>query len=299
MTRRRFLAATAVGFVGAGAEAFAFEPDRVEITRHTLDEGAPGAPERVSFVQLTDLHLQGIGQHEERIVEAVQQVTPDFIVITGDAIDRHNKLPVLDTFLTLLRPAAAFAILGNWEHWSRVDLPALERLYARHGVELLVNRTSAYECSGGRMLITGLDDLVSARPDLCRALRDVTLTRQHLILAHCPAHRDRLEAEIATATRGREDSAVDFAQFAPLAVLSGHTHGGQLYLAGWAPFRPRGSGRYVRGWYRDGPMPMYVSRGLGTSVVHARFGSVPEVASFEMSLSRPAEPRRQPADRVS
>jgi uncharacterized protein len=63
-----------------------------------------------------------------------------------------------------------------------------------------------------------------------------------------------------------------------------HVHGGQANLFGWAPFVPPGSGSYLRGWYRDGNPPLYVSRGIGTSIVAARFNAVPEVAIFEISL---------------
>ena len=48
---------------------------------------------------------------------------------------------------------------------------------------------------------------------------------------------------------------------------------------------PRGSGRYARGWFREpGQIPMYVSRGIGTSMVPVRLGSVPEVAVFTMAV---------------
>ena len=74
-------------------------------------------------------------------------------------------------------------------------------------------------------------------------------------------------------------------------MLSGHTHGGQVAIAGWAPVRPPGSGRYVRGWYDDGDgPPMYVSRGIGTvAMLPLRFGAVPEVTFFEMPISLPSE----------
>ncbi len=62
-------------------------------------------------------------------------------------------------------------------------------------------------------------------------------------------------------------------------MLSGHTHGGQLSLFGFAPLRPNGSGRYVSGWYRDGAIALYVSRGLGVSILPVRIGVVPEIGS--------------------
>jgi predicted MPP superfamily phosphohydrolase len=77
---------------------------------------------------------------------------------------------------------------------------------------------------------------------------------------------------------------VDLAPYRPQWMLAGHTHGGQIRPFGWAPFRPRGSGRYVSGWYRNPEPPMYVSRGLGTSIVRARHRSVPELPVFEWGL---------------
>lgn len=66
-------------------------------------------------------------------------------------------------------------------------------------------------------------------------------------------------------------------------VLSGHMHGGQVRLLGWAPMRPPGSGDYVAGWYRGpGAPPMYVCRGVGTSVLPVRIGARPEVAFFTL-----------------
>jgi predicted MPP superfamily phosphohydrolase len=124
--------------------------------------------------------------------------------------------------------------------------------------------------------VTGLDDLIGGRPDVARALADAIPSANHVLLAHCPAHRETFLAELAS---------LNARALAPAFMLSGHTHGGQLALGGWAPMRPPGSGRYVAGWYRDARTALYVSRGLGTSVVPARFGAPPEIAVFEWRLS--------------
>jgi uncharacterized protein len=62
-------------------------------------------------------------------------------------------------------------------------------------------------------------------------------------------------------------------------VLSGHTHGGQINIFGFRPFLPNGSGKYVKGWYNNNPK-MYVSKGIGTSVLPARLGARAEMAIF-------------------
>lgn len=65
------------------------------------------------------------------------------------------------------------------------------------------------------------------------------------------------------------------------AMIAGHTHGGQIAIGGWAPIRPPGSGDYVSGWYRENGPDLFVSRGLGTSLIPIRLGSTPELALID------------------
>jgi predicted MPP superfamily phosphohydrolase len=53
---------------------------------------------------------------------------------------------------------------------------------------------------------------------------------------------------------------------------------------GYAPALPPGSGDYLAGWYRGAPFDVYVSRGVGTSVLPIRFGARPEVAVIDWWL---------------
>lgn len=218
---------------------------------------------------MSDLHLHGVGKHEEHLIQTVHALRPDFIAITGDVIDRHDRLAIFDEFLGLLDPAVPrYAILGNWEHWASIDMPALHRVYAKHHVEFLINRSVIFQNAKAQLLITGLDDLVGGTPDIGAALRGVTPAAAHVVLAHCPAQRDLWSAP----------------GFTPLAMISGHTHGGQIQLAGWAPYLPRGSGGYVEGPYAGTPFDLYVSRGVGMSFAPVRFGCAPEIVHFTIDV---------------
>lgn len=287
-TRRQWLATALAGGAGlAAANAVGIQPNRVTITRHPVGAAGDTGARAVRVVQLTDLHLRDVGHHERRIAEAVTELRPDLLLLTGDSIDRRDRLPQLAEFLEGLPKAThALAILGNWEHWAGVDLRALGAVYGRRGIQLLRNESVALPFATGSLLVTGLDDLVGGRPDLAAATRGIAPAANHLLLAHCPAHRDIVARATATPPALTEaGAAAEHAMRAPALILSGHTHGGQIRLAGWAPFVPRGSGRYLGGWYRgDGP-DLYVSRGLGTSVVPARVGAPPEIAVFDWALA--------------
>jgi uncharacterized protein len=254
VSRRRFLLACG-GLAAAGLGGYArfVEPDRIEFTQHPAPAGLP------SFAQLTDLHLHAIGDMHEAIAAELQRRRPAFVVITGDSIDRRADLPVLADFLAMLPAVPKFAILGNWEHWSLVDKRELARVYDRSSCRLLINEAMGHT----GMTIIGVDDLVAGRPDLVHALATASVTPVRMLLAHCPAYRDQLP----------RDQTFDI-------VLSGHTHGGQLRVFGFAPYTPNGSGRYVDGWYREAS-PMYVSRGIGTVGLPVRFHCRPEVAFFD------------------
>ena len=282
--RQCLVGAVGDGFTAGGSGSLINERHQIEVTHHVLNSGAPVSSARVSFVQLSDLHLHRMGRHEERVAEAVNRLRADFLVITGDTIDRADRLPVLDSFLGLLDPIEGFAVLGNWEHHSQVDLEALERTYSLHNINLLVNQSTVLEHRGKRLRITGLDDLVLGSPDIHHALDGAVPARLHLILAHCPAHRDVLLHDAAWGGKLDPTPPTQAGKNGNVLILSGHTHGGQICLGGWAPVLPRGSGRYVAGWYSDGPVPLYVSRGLGTTLLPIRFGSVPEIAYFEMTI---------------
>ena len=53
-------------------------------------------------------------------------------------------------------------------------------------------------------------------------------------------------------------------------LLAGHTHGGQIGSL-LPPVKPVGAGRFLEGSYRDTAVPLYVSRGVGTTGIPARF----------------------------
>ncbi|MGD2068244.1 MAG: metallophosphoesterase [Gemmatimonadota bacterium] len=265
MDRRVFLRAAALaGGAAAGAVAYGglVEPRRLEVTRHRV--AGEGVSDPLTLVQLSDLHLGRLGAVHEKLTRAVVDADPDLVLLTGDTVEEPRGLGALDELLGALPGSVPLlAVLGNWEYWGGVEPEALASVLRRRGGRLLVNQTAALSVKGRELVITGLDDLVAGRPDPSGSPHEPVPGKVRVLLAHCPAQRDLLEA-------------------APFdLMLSGHTHGGQVDIAG-IRVTPPGSGRYVEGWYREGGPPLYVSRGVGTSFVPLRIGARPEVAVFQV-----------------
>lgn len=54
------------------------------------------------------------------------KIIPDVLLITGDSIDKTEKIDLLDDLLKLIKSSIPkYAITGNWEYWGHVDLSKL------------------------------------------------------------------------------------------------------------------------------------------------------------------------------
>lgn len=254
--------------VAAAVDGFFITPRRLVTSALTFGT-APG--DRIRVLQISDLHLRRIGALETSLLEAVHAARADIVVFTGDMLDRAEYLWPLEMLLRELpRGPRMLAIPGNWEYWSGVRFTALERTYDRHDIQFLVNRSVTIDVGGVRIRVTGLDDVRGGSPDPQAALADAEPCSRHLVLVHCPVARDSVPLP-----SGHPAS----------LILSGHTHGGQIAPLGMPLVRPGASGRYVAGWYHDaGLPPLYVSRGIGTSMIPVRIGSTPELVQIDWSV---------------
>lgn len=238
------------------------EPNRIEVTHTPI--GQLQGEKAIVIAQISDLHLQEVGTLERSVLQRVQEIQPDLLVLSGDVIDTPESLAQLDVFLTGLNAPLKIAVLGNWEYWSGVDLKRLEQLYKDHGVELLVNASAQYTIKGRALAVHGVDDYTAGKPRINSIAGKPS--EVSVLLQHSPGFF-------------QEDLSL-LVKFT--LCMSGHTHGGQMTLFGWPVWTPRGSGEYVKGLYQTKTCPMYVSRGVGTSLLGFRVGARPEIAVFTL-----------------
>lgn len=249
-------------FVGAAIlYAFLVEPSWIDVTHHPL--GSRASDKKIRIVQISDLHLQGFGTFEQRLADQIVKLSPDLIVFSGDVVDRHDTLPFLRQFLSATGSTSKVAVLGNWEYWSDVDFKALKQVYSSENTQLLINQGAAFKFKGRLVSVGGLDDFTAGQP-IAPLMKEVGL---RILIQHSPGYFEHA-SELGG---GVHD-----------LCLSGHTHGGQITFFGLPIWTPRGSGKFQSGMYETKNCPLYVSRGIGTSVVGARFGARPEVAVFDL-----------------
>ena len=288
-TRRKFLqSAFFILTAGVFADAFWFEKFFIE-TKNFYLGGASQEKTNLKLLQISDLHLQKINNPMRKLAKKINNLRPDLILITGDAVDKKRNINLIEDFLNLIdKDIKKVAILGNWEYWGAVDLVALDNIYKKNNTDLLINRSVKYLFRNTSISITGVDDFLGGNADIDTALENYTESDYHIILNHCPQYSDRISETLSQPARKNVN--LNF-------ILSGHTHGGQINFFDFAPFLPPGSGKYVSGWYNavvgsqssvvsqhpqsnSGKPAMYVSKGIGTSIFPVRLGARAEMAIF-------------------
>ncbi|OGQ11200.1 MAG: phosphatase [Deltaproteobacteria bacterium RBG_16_71_12] len=227
-----------------------------------------GQPLRVAH--LTDQHVGRITPLEAQLsaVRLAAAERPDLVVITGDFV-AHSQA-YLDDLAEVIRgvPAPVFAVLGNHDHWCGADDVA--RTLTKAGAEVLRNQHTTVAVRGERLQIVGLDDAYTGHADAHRATRGLDPALPSIGLSHIAEEADLL-----------------WLLGVPL-VFSGHTHAGQVTVAGLHELAIGrwGGHKYVHGLYgeRRGGGAVYVGAGIGAAMFPFRLGerAKREVAIFEL-----------------
>lgn len=219
------------------------------VVRHEVRVASlPGGRTELKLVQLSDLHL-GTLLGERWLARRIAQVgalAPDLVVVTGDLVDGEAQAvePLVPALRTLTAPLGVWGVTGNHEYYA-----GLERclsVLSAGGIRVLRDE---WALAAPGLVLTGVDDLTARRQ---LGLDGKTLDAAFAGLPH-PAVVVHLSHSPLLVREAAERGA--------RLMLSGHTHGGQLwpfvYLSA-IPY-PFQAGRYEV----DG-MTLVVSRGTGT-----------------------------------
>jgi hypothetical protein len=223
------------------------------------------------IVQLSDIHVGATTprEHVRAAVAAANSARPDLVVLTGDYVCwRRHEAPMVADQLAGLSASRVLAVLGNHDYftWGAGVAASLES----NGYEVLRNQTTIAHVNGAPLAMVGIDDPVTRHDDIDAAFAGAPATMTKVVLCHSPEHGPKLAARDAD------------------LVLSGHTHGGQIYVRGITDRLMKRLGlNYRRGMYPVGERTtMYVTPGVGFSGVTHRRGEGTDAEVAVLTLRR-------------
>lgn len=238
----------------------------------TLPEGMEGL-DGYKIVQIADLHSADL---EKELEQALEQLQPDLIVMTGDLVNREDRdfTQALSTAALAVGYAPTYFVRGNHE----VDNPYYAQLrqgLENVGVTILEDEGVMLEYHGASLNLVGVKDVNAYPGSRWEATVAMGQTAKelfvegayHVLLSHRPSLLETYGACGAN------------------LVFSGHAHGGQVRLpivgAVFAPDQGLWP-QVTAGVHAAGQAQVVVSRGLGNGTPFPRLWNGPELVAVTL-----------------
>jgi len=256
-------------------DAFYIEPHRLIVRHVNLQiQHWPASLAGVKIVAASDLHAGAPyinSKYLDELVARVNREQPDVVVLLGDFMIQG----VIGG--RLMAPAAiaghlghvharlgVYAVLGNHDNWY--GSTAVTEALARAGIRVLsdsVVRLNFHDCA---FWLAGLQDFASAHPNIDDTLSQIKDGSPVIAITHSPDIFPLVPARVSL-------------------TLAGHTHGGQVNLPGLGRLivPSRYGQRYASGHIRESGRDLYVTTGVGTSIIPVRFRVTPEIVVLNLT----------------
>lgn len=254
---------------------FLIEPNRLVVHQEIINvKSWPKELSGLRVAVISDIHAGGpfIDEHKlQQIVSSTNALNPDLIVLLGDYMSQntwhgHEVAPetIAANLKQLRAPLGVFGVLGNHDWWYGGD--KVRRAFEAEGVRLLEDEVLEVKWRASSFWIVGLADLSTRPQHIEETTAKVPSGAAIIALAHNPDVFPRIPKAVQL-------------------LLAGHTHGGQvrLPLIG-APITPSRYGqRYVVGQIFENDHQMFVTSGIGTSIIPVRLRVPPEIVLLRIA----------------
>ncbi|MBA5862428.1 MAG: metallophosphoesterase [Nitrospira sp. CR1.1] len=231
--------------------------------------GWPASARDLRIAVLADLHTGSPHNDLEKlqdIVQAANRAQPDLVLLAGDfvihgVVGGHFIEPEASARVlrSLQAPLGVYAVLGNHDWWF--DGTRVRKALEAEGIPVLEDRAIPLMFHHTSIWLAGVSDFWEAAHDVRRALSGVDETSPVIVVTHNPDVFPEIPGRVTL-------------------TIAGHTHGGQVAVPGWGrPVVPSQFGeRYAIGHIVEGGRHLFVSTGIGTSILPVRFRVPPEIS---------------------
>lgn len=270
MMMKRLFAVLSVPFFGVILWAFWWEPASLHNETHELAIPSwPQACEALKVAVLSDLHVGSPFNdlnHLKTTIDLTLKAKPDLILLAGDyvthGIPGGQFVSPQESAAHLARlsaPLGVFAVLGNHDWWY--DGPGTMSAFQHVGIQVLEDSAVPIQSGTCQFWLAGISDFMEGAHDVPLALSQIPEDATILAFTHNPDIFPEIPSRVAL-------------------TVAGHTHGGQVYLPLIGrPIVPSQYGeRFAIGHIIEDGRHLFVTSGLGTSILPIRFLVPPEIS---------------------
>ncbi|RQO38877.1 metallophosphoesterase [Variovorax sp. KBW07] len=275
-THRRFprvRTVAAVLLLALAAWAVVIEPRWVAARAEPLGSATWTAPAGLKVAVAGDWHLTTRSawritsvDRAAGIVDQINAAQPDVILLPGDFLagsgdDEALSIEEMAAVLGRLKaPQGVYAVLGNHDWWHDGERTA--KALSAQGIHVLEN--ASVRLPGHDLWVVGIGDHSTGHSQPDKALAGVPKGAATLVMMHDP---------FSFATMPRTEG----------LVVASHTHGGQVSVPGYGALLVPGAAprEWAYGWIAHKGKRMYVTSGLGVSILPVRFNMRPEWVMFQ------------------
>ncbi len=248
----------------------------------------PNITKECRFVFISDLHNKVYGKGNYKLINAIKEINPDFILIAGDLVtsrEKEDMTPAIELINTLSKDYLIYYGMGNHETKIKVrreefgdKFDTLKKSITNPNIIFLENQCAILQ--DYNIAITGLE-------------LDLKYFAHFRIQ---PMEKNYLNTTIGAPKRGRcnillahnPDYFPDYADWGADLVLSGHVHGGIMrlpVLGGVIAPSYRLFPKYDGGTFKEKNSTMLLGRGIGSHTLPLRFFNPAEL--YEVTLTPP------------
>ena len=221
----------------------------------------------IKVVLVGDFHIKPNQQKRlEKVVSLINAQNADLVLSVGDYISGHKPnmtMPIFDIAKELKNVKSKYgfySVLGNHDCWF--DGEDIAKNLKENGIKILTNSIEKVNINGKIIYLAGVEDLTTRTPNINRALK--AIQRPTILLTHSPDIFPKVPKDVNI-------------------TLAGHVHGGQvrLPLLGALIVPSNYGDKYSQGLIVEKDKKMFVTKGIGTSILPIRFNCVPEIAVIQ------------------
>ena len=255
--------------------AFFIEPNRLIVHEEKVQiENWPVELSGLRIALIGDVHTGSwfIDDRKlQRIVELTNQQQPDLILLAGDYMVSNNwYLHRVEPEVTaaalknLKAPLGVYAVLGNHDWWYNGE--KVTNAFEQNGIRVLENDVAEIKWRDRSFWLAGLSDKWTQPQHVSETIAKAAAGATIVAFTHNPDIFPQLPSSV------------------PL-LLAAHTHGGQATfpLIGAAVVPSDFGQKYVAGHVYENGHHLFVTTGIGTSILPVRFRVPPEIVVLTIS----------------